>query len=268
MAKKPDVPCADGCGKLLWSSGTSLPAGQRKCRDCRRDARPEPTSKPALSPRTCIGCGADYMPRVHEQQRCKKGCGRQHRRAARDCEICSQPYQPTHTEQRTCGRGCGEALRRSVTGTMPVERQWPRSTVHFPTCLCGVLFAARKETARYCPSCQAKGASHCTMLRYYSDPAFRDDFLARAHARRAGKLGAGHEMITITYLVERDRGRCGICRTPVRGKRGTSRGPSIDHIVPLSRGGMHELVNVHLAHLDCNISKNCFGGGEQLLLFG
>jgi 5-methylcytosine-specific restriction endonuclease McrA len=106
------------------------------------------------------------------------------------------------------------------------------------------------------------------MLRYHSDPAFRDDYLARAHARRVDRLGPGHEKITIAYLVERDRGRCGICREPVRDKRGTLRGPSIDHIVPLSRGGMHEAANVHLAHLDCNLSKNCYGGGEQLLLFG
>lgn len=38
MAKKPDTPCAGGCGKLLWSGGSSLPAGQRRCRDCRRGA--------------------------------------------------------------------------------------------------------------------------------------------------------------------------------------------------------------------------------------
>lgn len=34
MARKPDTPCA-GCGKLLWGGSTSLPDGQRRCRDCR-----------------------------------------------------------------------------------------------------------------------------------------------------------------------------------------------------------------------------------------
>jgi hypothetical protein len=36
MVKRPDTPCAGGCGKLLWSGGTgSLPAGKRTCRECR-----------------------------------------------------------------------------------------------------------------------------------------------------------------------------------------------------------------------------------------
>lgn len=34
MPRVPDVPCA-GCGTLLWSGTTSLPAGQRRCRSCR-----------------------------------------------------------------------------------------------------------------------------------------------------------------------------------------------------------------------------------------
>lgn len=35
MAKKPDVPCSGGCGKLLWSGPRSRPAAERLCTDCR-----------------------------------------------------------------------------------------------------------------------------------------------------------------------------------------------------------------------------------------
>jgi 5-methylcytosine-specific restriction endonuclease McrA len=91
--------------------------------------------------------------------------------------------------------------------------------------------------------------------------------LARAHARRADKLGLGDLKITIAYLVQRDKGRCGICRKPVRAKQGPRRA-SLDHIIPLSRGGTHTLANVQLAHYVCNLSKNNRGGGEQLLLVG
>jgi 5-methylcytosine-specific restriction endonuclease McrA len=45
MAKKPDTPCAGGCGRLLWSGRSSLPAGERKCRDCRRAAREDTTER-------------------------------------------------------------------------------------------------------------------------------------------------------------------------------------------------------------------------------
>jgi 5-methylcytosine-specific restriction endonuclease McrA len=79
--------------------------------------------------------------------------------------------------------------------------------------------------------------------------------------------------VLLTYLIKRDHGRCGICHQPVRAKTGPMR-PSIDHIIPLvplragDERGMHELANVQLAHLRCNLSKNNRGGGEQLLLVG
>jgi hypothetical protein len=106
------------------------------------------------------------------------------------------------------------------------------------------------------------------MLRYRNVPEFRDRVIAKAQARRASKLGLGGPEITIRYLMERDGRRCGLCHKPVRGKQGTMRGPSMDHIVPLSRGGRHELTNVHLTHLDCNLHKHAGGGGEQLMLVG
>ncbi|MFF7842842.1 hypothetical protein ACFZC6_29215 [Streptomyces ossamyceticus] len=39
MARKPDTPCAGGCGRLLWGGTGSLPAGRRMCWDCRRARR-------------------------------------------------------------------------------------------------------------------------------------------------------------------------------------------------------------------------------------
>lgn len=272
MAKKPDTPCAGGCGRLLWRGRTS--AEHPVCRPCRRAHRPQQQSVRQLVHRSCVGCGARFMPRLHIQVRCKKGCGKAGGRAHRSCEICGTIYKPTHKDQRTCGRACGVELRRTVTMTVnhcgrrgKPRSQWPSSKVCFKICPCGALFAGRSSRARYCGTCRAKGSVHCIMLRYYSDPAFRDDVIAKAQARRASKLGLGNLEITIAYLMRRDHKRCGLCRRPVRGKAGM-RGPSIDHIIPLSRGGKHELANVHLAHLECNLRKHAGGGGEQLMLIG
>jgi 5-methylcytosine-specific restriction endonuclease McrA len=72
-------------------------------------------------------------------------------------------------------------------------------------------------------------------------------------------------------IAERDRWRCHLCRKAVSRKlRGTSRplSPSLDHVVPLSKGGAHDPANVRLAHLRCNLSKGNRGGGEQLSLIG
>lgn len=102
------------------------------------------------------------------------------------------------------------------------------------------------------------------LRRYHSDPSFKDKVLARSHARRAEKLGLGNKHVTISYLGKRDSWRCGICRERITDRTQAS----IDHIVPLSRGGAHELANVHIAHKHCNYAKNNRGGGEQLLLVG
>jgi 5-methylcytosine-specific restriction endonuclease McrA len=103
--------------------------------------------------------------------------------------------------------------------------------------------------------------------RYRADPAYRDRIISANQSRRARALGLGSETILLTYLIERDHARCGICRKMVRAKAGPRR-PSIDHIIPLSRGGENALANVQLAHLDCNIAKRNRGHGEQLLLIG
>ena len=43
---------------------------------------------------------------------------------------------------------------------------------------------------------------------------------------------------------------------------------TIDHVIPLSKGGTHEYANVRTMCRQCNVSKGNRGGGEQLLLIG
>jgi 5-methylcytosine-specific restriction endonuclease McrA len=60
-------------------------------------------------------------------------------------------------------------------------------------------------------------------------------------------------------IYERDGWRCGICRKPVRqelyGQGAHRDGPSIDHIVPVSLGGVDASWNVRLTHLRCNARR-------------
>jgi 5-methylcytosine-specific restriction endonuclease McrA len=41
---------------------------------------------------------------------------------------------------------------------------------------------------------------------------------------------------------------------------------SLDHVIPISKGGSHTYANTQCAHLLCNIQKNNRGAGEQLAL--
>lgn len=58
------------------------------------------------------------------------------------------------------------------------------------------------------------------------------------------------EDVYLEVLFKRDGGICGICSSPVDD--GTS---SIDHIVPVSRGGEHSYANTRLAHWLCNSTR-------------
>lgn len=78
MPRRPDVPCA-GCGTLLWSGRSSLPAGQRKCQPCRTG----PTGW--RQPKTCARCGGQFTPKVNTrraydaQKTCSIACGQLYR---------------------------------------------------------------------------------------------------------------------------------------------------------------------------------------------
>lgn len=59
-------------------------------------------------------------------------------------------------------------------------------------------------------------------------------------------------------LADRDGSVCGICKLPVdlALKHPHPESPSVDHVIPFSRGGSHDPENLQLAHLLCNIKKS------------
>jgi len=96
----------------------------------------------------------------------------------------------------------------------------------------------------------------------------------RAHTSKDGKIGKSkqyHERavlyrvdyepgITLQKVIQRDSGICQICGKPIdktsfNGKGCGALYPTIDHIIPLSKGGGHTWNNVQLAHLICNSTK-------------
>jgi 5-methylcytosine-specific restriction endonuclease McrA len=77
------------------------------------------------------------------------------------------------------------------------------------------------------------------------------------------------ERFKVRDIYDRDRWVCGICNGKVdkRLKYPHPMSASLDHIIPLAKGGTHTRDNVQLAHLVCN-SKAGAGGVKQLRLFG
>ncbi len=96
--------------------------------------------------------------------------------------------------------------------------------------------------------------------------ANRDKTIRRVNRRRERiKATAAAEPIDLVSLW---RHQCGIC--PLCGQRIDSSlaypdplSKSVDHIVPLSRGGTHERANCQFAHLVCNIRKGARAPDQQ-----
>ena len=82
----------------------------------------------------------------------------------------------------------------------------------------------------------------------------------RQHRRRVLIRGAFVEKVNVGVLVIRDGGSCGICH-----KRVEPADQSIDHILPVSRGGAHSYANTRLAHLACNVARGNRGVAQLRL---
>lgn len=78
----------------------------------------------------------------------------------------------------------------------------------------------------------------------------KDYLCAIAAKRRALKRGATVEFVDPQIVYERDMGLCQICGLPVEDGDF-----SMDHRMPLSRGGEHSYANCGTAHASCNSRK-------------
>lgn len=118
---------------------------------------------------------------------------------------------------------------------------------------CGKEFKRYSEQQTLCKACHDKleRVKRNTMKR-----------LRESKARKNGKVDYS---ITLTKLIERDNHICQICGREVDETDyiyindtfiAGNNYPSIDHIVPLSKGGVHQWDNVQLAHRICNSIKN------------
>lgn len=84
------------------------------------------------------------------------------------------------------------------------------------------------------------------------------------HRRYARLMGAPIvERVNRQSIYDRDKGMCHICK-----KRVPLRLFTLDHLIPLSKGGNHTAVNLAVAHRSCNSRRGVGYLPAQLRLFG
>jgi len=140
-----------------------------------------------------------------------------------------------------------------------------RGNPGYKNCIvCGNVFAPTND-GRDPSAC----SEHCAIenrrsvsRKYYADvlvrnPAHQEYVRSRSSLIRARKKNATIEHVNHSAVMGRDDWLCGICGDPVDSSLqwpdpGSA---SLDHIIPLSKGGAHSYANTQCAHLRCNLSK-------------
>lgn len=112
------------------------------------------------------------------------------------------------------------------------------------TCMCGSTFDGDKRRHRYCSEECFLGNRHKANWKH-------------ANKRRMRLRRAFVESFDRVEIFERDGWICQLCMEPtVRGAAWPNQlMPSLDHIIPVSKGGKHSRANAQTSHLGCNIRK-------------
>lgn len=139
------------------------------------------------------------------------------------CLVCGNVFEPNGISRQFCHVNC-QVLYSTYKGKVPA--------LDFTCAVCkveirweGSCKKWRRRDRKICDRCRNAGRT-----RHKTQPA---------------------------YLAERDGLDCGICGTQVdmAARWPAPESASVDHIIPVSRGGTHEESNLQLSHWSCNHAK-------------
>lgn len=219
--------------------------------------------------RRCQACGLAFQARRGRGGAVAKTCSRscyywasrhpgQTRSVARCCRQCGTDISHRSGPTKYCSQRCSEIARGQRLPEPLAQRRCALLE-------CGATFQPHSSRQRCC--CEKHGK-----LLYNREsradgrqkpPPWSDVRRDRYHRRRAQKKAASTgEPVLLAAIAERDGWQCSLCQQLVDPAVAwpDSLSPSLDHRVPLSKGGAHDPSNVYLAHLGCNSSK-----GDRLL---
>ena len=205
------------CGDSIEHRSKRAKYCSAQCRDWQRLHPGEPIPKKG---RTCQHCGSNIDHKRLEVRYCSLSCQRRGLggvgfRPMVDCRGCETSFEPSHAAQKYCNARCRQ--RRHT------------------------LLWRLRNPEKYAETKKKSAAS----------------VRAGAQRYRSRKRNATVEYFLHSEIFERDGWICQLCDRPVDQ---TLRWPhslsaSLDHIIPISKGGNHSRANVQLAHVICNLRK-------------
>ncbi len=225
-------------------------------------------SERAIINKRCFVCKTVFQGMASGTDYCSDACRR--RAYTNTCVQCGKEFVAERSNATTCSDECRQERdrRRGREYHRAYKKRIGRNAgrVETLTCeYCGKQFQHEiyNQVPRYCSKTCTRRANEAADPERYA----RIRAMSR-HRRRARKYGNGPvDAIDPIKVFKRDSWRCGICGKKVNPKlqHPHPNSASLDHIIPLARGGTHTWGNVQLAHLACNSAKRDVGGGQLRL---
>lgn len=211
--------------------------------------------------------------------------GKESNRVLFKCKICGHindvgEFQVGRTEKKLACKGCKEreknkkeAIRKAKKQKEIEERNLIRLKMKFLKQLKKRLDREKKKRIVKCKECGKEFITYKSNSKFCCNKCGKMDNNRRNKIKNNKKRykrmrtnGKIEWTISLNRLVKRDNGICKICGKPIDvndfivDSKGTiicgEDYPSIDHILPISKGGTHTWNNIQLAHRGCNSKKN------------
>lgn len=248
---------------------------------------------------TCKGCNEEKQVTDPRAEYCSHKCYYEHGDHSMKgtyeieviCDTCEEMFMAESNQSKYCSEECNPS-------------NWERSFVCFSECVtCQEVFATQSATQRYCSDecyekaskqrkiehwlsqperecrqCGSKFQPQYKKLKNYCSTNCKEEYNRQArrsnesHYARARKFGVAREKIVPTKVFKRDNYTCQCCgiktdKSLVKENSNLDNEPTLDHIIPMSKGGPHTYGNVQTMCRKCNTMKGDTVIGQQPIQF-
>lgn len=224
---------------------------------------------------TCVYCGKEITHKSHHKGREPKYCNidcyykmhKKHQYGTAVCFYCGKEFLETRDRpNKFCSTRCSTLYNAKLRQIESDEEneinpetaeliQNAEEEMKSITARLNALYdlSHRQKRCGFCGRwfTSTNGAKYCSEVCAKKANNYR-------HDHRLTRNGKADYTITLPRVYDRDNGVCQMCGEHLSFDCHYNDGkyPTIDHIVPLSKGGLHRWDNVQLLCRTCNIAKS------------
>lgn len=246
----------------------------RVCKNCNKEYK---LSEEGAGYKYCSRDCADEARRIRNRERWREANPGWDAETDKVCEWCGESYevrQQNASQSKFCSIECQQTwYSREVRGHGPREEYLKERNQQKQERQVRLEEEKQKAylsrlTTKECEWCGKEFTTDIPTKLTCSDECKRKRNNRRNWERQSNRLNDENVIdrdISIVRLYKRDKGVCYICGGKCDFKDHTQTNghfsagptyPSIDHLIPIARGGMHAWDNVKLAHHLCNGMKS------------